>query len=95
LKVSAAQRKRLEDFQKEIDQRLETLLTEDQKKQLEAMRQPRVAGGPGRGGPPGGRPLFRAARYAASFPGFAGKHLTPGKPLEELQPKDSDKKGAQ
>jgi hypothetical protein len=88
LKLSAGQRRRLEEIQKEIDARLETLLTEDQKKQLQAMRQRPAAGGPGRGGPPGGRPLFRAVRYATSFPGFAGKDLRPGKSLEELQPKD-------
>src|SRR5262249_23633436 len=75
LKLSPAQRQRLEEIQKEIDARLETLLTEDQKSQLQAMRRP---GGPGRGGPPGGRALFRALRYATSFPGFAGKSLTPG-----------------
>jgi hypothetical protein len=51
-----------------------------------------AAGGPDPGGPPGGSPLFRAIRYATSFPGFAGKDLIPGKSLEELQPKDSEKK---
>jgi hypothetical protein len=93
LKLSAGQRKRLEEIQKEIDARLETLLTEDQKKQLQAMQRRPAAGGPGRGGPPGGQPLFRAVRDATSFPGFAGKDLRPGKSLEELQPKDSEKKG--
>src|SRR4029077_18214202 len=91
----AGQRKRLEEIQKEIDVRLETLLTEDQKKQLQAMQRRPAAGGPGRGGPPGGGPLFRAVRYATSFPGFAGKDLIPGKSLEELQPKDSEKKEAE
>jgi hypothetical protein len=91
LKLSDAQRRRLDEIQKEIDARLETLLTEDQKKQLQAMRR-RPGDGPGRDGPPGGLPLFRALRYATSFPGFAGKDLTPGKTLEELQPKDPEKK---
>jgi Spy/CpxP family protein refolding chaperone len=94
LKLSTAQRKRLEEIQKELDTRLETLLTEDQKNQLQAM-QPRPAGGPGRNGPPGGRPLFRAVRYANNFPGFAGKDPTPGKTLEELQPKEPEKKEAE
>jgi hypothetical protein len=94
LKLSAGQRKRLAEIQREVDARLETLLTEDQKKQLQSMQQ-RPAGGPGRDGPPGGRPLFRAVRYATSFPGFAGKDLRPGKTLEELQPKDSEKKEAE
>jgi Arylsulfotransferase (ASST) len=95
LKLSAAQRKRLAEIQKELDTRLETLLTEDQKSQLQTM-QPRPAGGPGRNvPPPGGRPLFRAVRYATNFPGFAGKDLTPGKTLEELQPKDAEKNEAE
>jgi hypothetical protein len=95
LKLSAAQRSRLEAIQKEIDARLETLLTEDQKQQLQAMQRRPDAGGPGRSGPPGGQPLFRALRYATSFPGFAGRDLTPGKTLEELQPKEPGKKDAE
>jgi hypothetical protein len=94
LKLSEAQKKRLEEMQKEIDARLETLLTEDQQQQLQAMRRPARQGGPGGNGPPGGRPLFRAHRYATSFPGFAGKDLRPGKTLEELQPKEPEKKEA-
>jgi hypothetical protein len=58
-------------------------------------RGPGGPGGPGRNGPPGGRPLFRALRYAANFTGFTGKSLTPGKTLEELQPKEPEKKEAQ
>ncbi len=95
LKLSAGQRKRLEEIQKEIDAKLETLFTEDQKRQIQSMQQRPVGGGPGRGGPPGGLPLFRALRYTTSFPGFAGKNLIPGKSLEELQPKDSEKKEAE
>src|SRR5207247_2936264 len=38
LKLSTEQRKRIADIQKEIDAKLETLLTEDQKKLLQAMR---------------------------------------------------------
>ena len=95
LKLSAGQRKRLDEIQKEIDARLETLLTEDQKKQLQTMQQRRDGGGPGGGGPPGGRPLFRAIRYATNFPGFAGKELIPGKSLEDLQPKEAEKKEAE
>jgi hypothetical protein len=98
LKLSAAQKKRLEDLQKDIDARLDTLLTEDQKQQLVALQRRPPDGGPGpgggRGGPPGGRAVFRALRYAANFPAFAGKNLTPGKTLEELQPKEAEKKEA-
>ncbi|HEX4996823.1 MAG TPA: aryl-sulfate sulfotransferase [Terriglobia bacterium] len=55
-------------------------------------------GGPPRGGAPGGGAapargtpgptntyaIFRAYRYGPDFPGFAGKTLTPGKPIEEV-----------
>jgi hypothetical protein len=95
LKLSEEQRKRLDEIQKEIDTRLEMLLTQDQKQQLQTMQQRPGGGGPGGGVPPGGRPLFRAVRYATTFPGFAGKDLTPGKSLEELQPKESEKKEAE
>jgi hypothetical protein len=95
LKLSDSQRKRLEEIQKEIDARLETLLTDEQKRQLQAMQVRPGGGGQGRGGPPGGRPIFRAIRYAASFPGFAGKNLTPGKSLAELQPKEPAEKEAE
>jgi hypothetical protein len=93
LKLSAGQKKRLGEIQKELEAKLETLLTEDQKQELQSMKR-RAGGGPGGGGPPGGRPLFRALRYATSFPGFAGKDLKPGKTLEELQPKEPEKKEA-
>jgi hypothetical protein len=97
LKLSPEQKKRLGEIQKEIDAKLETLLTEGQKQHLQAMRFAppggRVVGpaGPGRG-PAGGTPLFRAYRYAIDFPGFAGKTLTPGRPLEDEQPKAPEKK---
>ena len=50
-------------------------------------------GGPprGPGGPPGGpggfggNSVFRAYRYAKDYPGLAGKNLTPGKRVEELE----------
>src|SRR5262249_47729106 len=92
LNMSPAQRKRLEEIQKEIDSRLETLLTEDQKRQLQTMQQPPLAAGPGRGGPPGGQPLFRAYRDATNFAGLTGKDMNPGKTLEKLQKKEPEKK---
>jgi hypothetical protein len=97
LKLSSQQKTRMAEIQKEIDAKLETLLTEEQKRQLQAMRRGGAGGGAvGPGGPnrvpPGGTPLFRAYRYGADFPGFAGKKLTPGKTLEEMQLKDGDKK---
>ena len=48
---------------------------------------------PGPGGPPGppggfgGNSVFRAYRYAKDYPGLAGKDLTPGKTVEELERK--------
>jgi len=97
LKLSPEQRKRMTEIQKEIDAKLETLLTEDQKKQLQAMRQSPPGGqGPGQGrGPQGGTPLFRAYRYPIDYPGLTGKNLTPGKTLEELQPKEAEKKDSE
>jgi hypothetical protein len=92
LKLSPEQRKRIEQIQKDIDAKLDTLLTEEQKKELQALRRPSPpAGGPGNG-PPGGTPLFRAYRYAIDYPGFTGKTLIAGKTLEELQPKEPEKK---
>jgi hypothetical protein len=95
LKLSPGQKKRLEEIQEELDFKLVTLLTADQRNQLETMQRRPPGGGPGGNGPPGGLPLFRALRYATSFPGFAGKDLKPGKSLEELQPKDQEKKEAE
>jgi hypothetical protein len=55
--------------------------------------------GPPPGGPSGpmmGNTLFRAYRYGADFPGFAGKQLKPGKTIEALEdekkPKEAPKK---
>jgi hypothetical protein len=97
LQLSPEQRKRLEEIQKEIDTRLATLLTEVQKKQLQAMQQGPAAppGRPGRGGPTGGAPLFRAYRYPLNHPAFARRKWAPGKSLEELQAKEPEKKKPQ
>jgi Spy/CpxP family protein refolding chaperone len=97
LKLSPEQKKRLEEMQKELNARLATLLTEEQKKQLQAMQRGPAAGpgGPGRGGPAGGAPLFRAYRYPTNYPGFAGRKWAAGKGLEELQRQEPEKKGPQ
>ena len=52
LKLTDAQKKDLEAIQKEVDARIEKLLTEDQKKAFKEMKE--RGPGPGRG--PGGRP---------------------------------------
>jgi hypothetical protein len=97
LKLTADQKKDLEALQKDADARLDKLLTDEQKKQLKEARQGFARGGPGGFGPgggPGGRPnfgpaggssLFRAYRYAADYPGLAGKDLKPGKTVEEIE----------
>ncbi len=95
LKLSAAQKQRLEEIQKEVDARLETLLTEDQKQQLASMQRGAGGGGPFQNGPQGGRAIFRAVRYAKDFPGFVGKDLKPGKSLEEMFRDDPAKKQAE
>jgi hypothetical protein len=41
--------------------------------------------------PPDGGSVFRAYRYGPDFPGFAGKDLTPGSTIEEMQSKASKK----
>jgi hypothetical protein len=97
LKLTSDQKKQLAAVQKDVDGRLDKLLTDEQKKQLKDMR---VGFGPGGFGPPGGfvgfgppggpggaGSLFRANRYAPNYPGLVGRDLTPGKTLEELQPK--------
>jgi hypothetical protein len=46
----------------------------------------RPAPGPGGGGPPMlGNAVFRSYRYAANYPAFTGKELTPGKTVEETK----------
>jgi hypothetical protein len=99
LKLSAEQKKRLAEIQKEIDSRLDTLLTADQQKQLQTMRQNpqgvKTAAAPPGQGPAGGTPLFRAYRYGVDYPALAGRKLTPGPLLEDLQPKEAEKKGAE
>lgn len=60
LNLTAEQRTQLDELQKEVDAKLAKILTDDQKKQLEQLRQrgPRQGGGGGRapGGPGGGGP---------------------------------------
>jgi hypothetical protein len=57
LRLSDEQKKKLAELQKEVDGRLEKLLTEEQRKQLKEMRERGPAGfGPPGFGPPGGGP---------------------------------------
>jgi hypothetical protein len=45
-------------------------------------------------GPPGGASLFRAYKYAADYPGFAGRDLKPGQTVEEVEKPKSETKNA-
>jgi len=54
LKLTDAQKKQLDELQKDVDAKLAKILTDAQKKQIQEMGQ-RGPGGPG-GGPPGGGP---------------------------------------
>lgn len=40
-------------------------------------------------------PVFRTYRFAPTHPGLAGKDLTPGKKIEELEAKSADNQTAQ
>jgi hypothetical protein len=98
LKLADDQKKQVEELQKETDGKLATLLRDEQKKQLADMRAGgfgpggggfgKGPGGPGGFGPPGGASIFRAYRFAADYPGLVGRDLTPGKRVEDLQPKE-------
>jgi hypothetical protein len=118
LKLTDAQKKQVDDLQKEAETRLDKLLSAEQKKQLKDVHDGFVSGWGGGGPPggpggPGGRPpggpggmappigaglpalgnsVFRSYRYAANYPGLAGKDLTPGKTIEELESTESANK---
>jgi hypothetical protein len=96
LKMTADQRKQLRELQKQADDKLDSIFTAEQKKQFKAVRaNPDRNRGPGGGLPPGtANALFRAYRFAPREPALVGKELTPGKLLEELQPKEKEKKPA-
>jgi hypothetical protein len=100
LQLTPEQKKQVENLQKETDRKLARLLTGEQRKQWREMRQGGPGGllgfGPGRGpggfGPPGGAAVFRVYRYAANHPGLAGRDLMPGRTIEELEAKETQKK---
>jgi hypothetical protein len=101
LKLTAEQKKQVADLQKQTDDKLGKLLSDDQKKQLKETKANFARGGgfPGGGpgpmpgfGPPGGSSIFRAYRFGRDYPGLAGKDLTAGKSIEELQTAEEPKK---
>ena len=99
LKLTPEQKKQLAELQKQVDSQIDTLLKDEQKKQLKDIQDmfKGFAGGPPGGGPPGGgfpgfgggggSGIFRAPRYAPDFAGFKDKVLKPGKTIEELEAK--------
>jgi hypothetical protein len=88
LKLTSEQSRQLDELQKEADAKLARVLTDQQKKRLEEMRNSFGRGGPlGGFGPQGEGSVFRTYRYAPDYSGLAGRDLTPGKSLEELQSK--------
>src|SRR5262249_44677607 len=54
LKLTAEQKKQLDELQKETDDKLAKILTDEQKKQIKEMRERGGPGGPGGRGPGGG-----------------------------------------
>jgi hypothetical protein len=95
LSLTDEQKKQLESLQKETETKLNQTLTTEQRKQLMDIRDGffnAFGGGPPGGGPALGNAVFRSYRYAVNYPGLAGKNLTPGKSIEELQAKEPEKK---
>lgn len=95
LKLTDEQKNRLDTLQKDTEAKLDEALTAEQRKQLKEIRDGFVnawGGPPGGGGgpPPLGNAVFRSYRYATDYPGLAGKDLTPGKTIEELQAKGTE-----
>lgn len=107
LKPTGEQKTKLADLQKAADEKLAKLLTDDQKKQFKQIKEDFARAGPGGppggpggpppglfNGPPGGASVFRAYKYAADYPAFAGRDLKPGPTIEEVEktktePKDT------
>jgi hypothetical protein len=100
LKLTDDQKKEVAALQKETDGKLDKTFTADQKKRLKEMTAAFGRGGPGGFGPPGGGPgfgpgnnaVFRVYRYARDYPGLAGRDLTPGRTIEEMERKESKEK---
>ena len=96
LKLTPEQRKQLRDLQKEADTKLDSLFTADQKKQFKDMHPPRPHRRSGRRRSSGRhRQCVFPCLSLRSGPPRAGRQgFTPGKLLEELQPKEAAKKPA-
>ena len=94
LKLTEDQKKQLDELQKEVTAKLDKMLTEEQRDQLKKMRDfagggfgpPGGGGGMGPGGFGGGG-LFRVYRYGVDHPAFAGKTITPGRRIDDVEMK--------
>jgi Spy/CpxP family protein refolding chaperone len=94
LKLSADQKKEMQELQKQADAKLDKLLTDDQKKQFKEMRANAGRGGPGgpggggRGGPggPGGPPNFGTAGGSPVFRAYRLAASHPGLIGKDLTP---------
>ena len=84
LKLSGAQAEALQKLAKEFNPKIEAILTEDQKALVEGYKES-LAKRRARARPQARNTLFRAKRYGLNHPAFAGKTVTPGKTLVELQ----------
>jgi hypothetical protein len=88
LKTTPEQKKEIGELQKDVDARLDKIMTDEQKQEWKKMREapPRMGGGPGGpgGGPGGMGGLFRSYRFGEDHPGLKGRDLTPGKRIEDL-----------
>ncbi len=72
LNLTAAQEKQVAELQKEVEARLDKILTADQRSQLKTMRE-RGPGGFGFGPPPGGGPGGRGRGGAGGGPPGGGR----------------------
>ncbi len=92
LKLTEEQKKQVDALQTDTESKLGRVLKEVQTKQLKEVRDGFVNTWGGGGPRPLGNALFRCYRYAANYPGLAGKDLKPGKTIEELQTEKSGEK---
>ena len=89
LKPTDEQKKKLTELQNRVDDKLDQILTINQKTQFKKLKQDfgRVGfsgslsatkpAAPIASLPPGVNPVFRAIRYSADYPGLAGRDLRP------------------
>jgi hypothetical protein len=84
LKLTDVQTKEMAALQKDVDAKLDKILTDDQKHEIADSKKKSGGGGPP-GPPRTGNTLFRATRHEPNHPAFKGRTITPGKTLVEIQ----------